>query len=85
MTVSYHSKMGDLNLPNRRQFNRFGKTLLRLWYVCLIGPRYTRIPNIPLEERMRTGGGHLSEVLCNGAESRVLLVGGQRRADRRCP
>ena len=28
-----------------------------------------------LEERVRTGGGHLGEVRCNGAERRVLLVG----------
>jgi hypothetical protein len=28
-----------------------------------------------LEERVRTGGGHLGEVRCNGAEGRVLLFG----------
>ena len=28
-----------------------------------------------LEERVRTGGGHLSEVRCNGAESGMLLFG----------
>ena len=28
-----------------------------------------------LEERVRTGGGHLREVLCNGAEGFVLLFG----------
>jgi hypothetical protein len=38
MTVSHHSKMGGLKLPHRRQFNRFIETLLRFWYVCLIGP-----------------------------------------------
>jgi hypothetical protein len=31
-------KMGGLKLPNCRQFTRFIETLLRFWYVCLIGP-----------------------------------------------